>query len=78
VQIHDICHVRLSAEHAGLLLLEQYVLAAYLLGGERRVRPLPNAFVSADEELSQVLDRSGAARVSRRWNAGAAPSGWRM
>lgn len=35
---------------------EQYLLAAYLLGGGRRLRILlPNAFVTADAELGQIL-----------------------
>ena len=58
VQIHD---VTLPWDYppawSGRHYSEQYVLAAYLLGGGGGSRvALPNAFVSRDPELSKILD----------------------
>jgi hypothetical protein len=58
VQIHDIC---LPYDYPpgweDRWYSEQYLLAAYLLGGAAGMRVmLPNAFVSADAELGRVLD----------------------
>jgi len=58
VQIHDIC---LPYDYPpgweGRWYSEQYLVAAYLLGGGAGLRILlPNAFVSADPELSRILD----------------------
>ena len=58
VQVHDIC---LPYDYPpgweGRWYSEQYVLAAWLLGGGARFRVvLPNAFVSHDPDLSGLLD----------------------
>ena len=58
VHVHDIC---LPYDYPpgweGRWYSEQYLLAAWLLGGGARVRVvLPNAFVSHDPELSRLLD----------------------
>ena len=72
VQIHDIC---LPYDYPpgmeDFYYSEQYVLAAYLLGGARGGTVLlPNAFVSEDAELSRILDplwtRPGFEAVERR------------
>ncbi|HKQ18856.1 MAG TPA: hypothetical protein VJW75_03840 [Candidatus Eisenbacteria bacterium] len=58
VQIHDIClPYDYPPTYGDRFYSEQYVLAAYLLGGARGARVLlPNAFVSQDPELASVLD----------------------
>ncbi|HKO22742.1 MAG TPA: class I SAM-dependent methyltransferase [Candidatus Eisenbacteria bacterium] len=58
VQIHDIC---LPYDYPpgteDFYYSEQYVLAAFLLGGARGATvTLPNAFVSGDPELAQILE----------------------
>jgi hypothetical protein len=58
VQIHDIC---LPYDYPpgieDFYYNEQYVLAAFLLGGAKGATiTLPNAFVSGDPELSRILD----------------------
>lgn len=58
VQVHDIC---LPYDYPPgwerRWYSEQYLLAAYLLGGGAGIRfILPNAYVSADPELSRILD----------------------
>ena len=58
IQIHDIC---LPFDYPPgwekRWYSEQYLLAAYLLGGAARVRVmLPNAFVSQDASLSRILE----------------------
>ena len=58
VQIHDIC---LPFDYPpgweDRWYSEQYVLAAYILGGGARMKAvLPNAYVSADEELHALTD----------------------
>jgi len=58
VQIHDIC---LPYDYPPgweeRYYSEQYVLAAFLLGGAKGATvTLPNAFVCADPELSRILD----------------------
>lgn len=71
VQIHDIC---LPYDYPpgweDRYYSEQYVLAAYLLGGGGRSTVLlPNAFVSGDLELARILDplwnRPGLEAVER-------------
>ena len=58
VQIHDIClPYDYPPATEDLYYNEQYVLAAFLLGGAKGATvTLPNAFVSGDPELVQVLD----------------------
>jgi len=58
VQIHDIC---LPYDYPpgteDFYYSEQYVLAAFLLGGAKGATvTLPNAFVSGDPELAQILE----------------------
>lgn len=71
VQIHDIClPYDYPPEWEERWYSEQYVLAAYVLGGASRMRiVLPNAFVSADDELLGVTrslwDGPGLESVSR-------------
>ncbi|HEU4941080.1 MAG TPA: class I SAM-dependent methyltransferase [Candidatus Eisenbacteria bacterium] len=72
VQIHDIClPYDYPPSTRDFYYSEQYVLAAYLLGGARGASiTLPNAFVGADVELSRILDplwsRPGLEAVERR------------
>ena len=58
VQIHDIClPYDYPPTYGDRFYSEQYVLAAYLLGGGNGARVLlPNAFVSQDPELDSILD----------------------
>jgi len=58
VQIHDIClPYDYPPTYGDRYYSEQYVLAAYLLGGANGARVLlPNAFVSQDPELGSILD----------------------
>ena len=71
VQIHDVTLPwDYPPEWSGRYYSEQYVLAAYLLGGGGGSRvALPNAFVSRDPELSKILDpvwdRPGLESVER-------------
>jgi hypothetical protein len=72
VQVHDIC---LPYDYPrgweDRWYSEQYLLAAYLLGGAAGIRiVLPNAFVSAEESLRSVCDpvwdAPGFEQVERR------------
>jgi predicted O-methyltransferase YrrM len=71
VQIHDIClPYDYAPEWEDRWYSEQYLLAAYILGGASRMRVvLPNAFVSADAELLRVTrplwDGAGLEAVAR-------------
>lgn len=57
VHFHDI-HLPYDypREWAPLYYNEQYLLAAYMLGGNRLRLLLPNAFITRDPQLHQILD----------------------
>lgn len=88
VQVHDVClPYDYPPEWSGRHYSEQYVLAAYWLGGGAGARLiLPNAFVSGERDLAGILNplwkSPGLERVERRgssfwFETGPPPRDWK-